>query len=277
MALATSVAVGSAQASVVLDYSDFSSIAGLTFVGDTATSGTALRLVPAAVNQAGAAYSTTAISLGAGATFSTTFKFRMSNPGGIDPADGFTFVLSQNTTGLGNAGGGLGYEGVVNSVAIEFDIFNNGPQDNNSSNHIAVDINGVLGTIGYANPSGVATCDFGVGVGAGCMANGQEWTATIGYDGSLLNVSLQEGAGPIQNLIVNLPIDIASALGGTSAFVGFTGGTGSGTADHDILSWKLANTTELAPVPEPATLGILGLGLAALGWSRASRGRARQA
>ena len=40
----------------------------------------------------GAGCSTTAIALGAGATFTTTLQFQITNRGGIAPADGLTFV-----------------------------------------------------------------------------------------------------------------------------------------------------------------------------------------
>ncbi len=104
-----------------------------------------LRIVPGTQGQAGAAYSTTPVALGAGDTFSTAFQFRFTNTGGIDPADGITFVLAASPNGLGGPGGGLGYQsGVPNSVAVEFDTYNNGFSDAESSNHIAIDTNGIL-------------------------------------------------------------------------------------------------------------------------------------
>ncbi|MBI5256009.1 MAG: PEP-CTERM sorting domain-containing protein [Burkholderiales bacterium] len=255
-----------AQAGVVLDYSSFAGACGttLTCVGNTAVSGTALRVTPASAFQSGAGYSTTAITLGSGATFSTTFQFRMTNTGGIAPADGITFVLAQNPTGLGLAGGGLGYQGVANSVAIEFDTYNNGGSDL-SSNHVAVDVNGALMNSATANPYGVANCTFSGNsyLATGCMSNGHVWTATINYDGALLNVFLQDGANAVQHLITNYAIDIAATLGTNDAFVGFTGGTGSGYENQDILSWKLANDTSIN-VPEPGALSLAALGLLGL-------------
>ena len=99
----------------------------------------------------------------------------------------------------------------------------------------------------------------------------------MGYDGTsnLLNVTVQDGSAAVQNIISNYSINLASTLGTGSAFVGFTGGTGSGYEEHDILNWAFTSTTPAPPpvatsssVPEPATLALLGAGMAALGLAR---------
>jgi hypothetical protein len=260
--------VQQAQAGVVIDFPSFAAAcspgSGLTCVGSTSVAGgNTLRLTPANTGQAGAGYSTTAITLGAGATFSTTFQFRFTQTGGIDPADGITFVVSKATSGLGSTGGGLGYQGVGNSVAVEFDTYNNGEAGH--SNHVAVDVNGVLNNYASASPYGQLDCTTGNNIRQGCMSNGDIWSATINYDGSakLLDVFLQDGAGVIQHLISGFSIDLAGALGTNDAFVGFTAGTGAGYENQDILNWRLANDTSLGNpnngVPEPASLALLTL------------------
>lgn len=285
MSAGLALAATSAQATVIT-YPNFNSTSGLTLVGNTTTAGSpaVLRIVSAQSSQSGAAYSTSPITLGTNATFSTQFRFQFTNPGGWDPADGITFVLAASPNGLGGGGVGMGYQGVANSVAIEFDTYNNagyglGDNDGNSSNHVAIDTGGALQNLALANVYGNGSCGFPAnGVPAqndysvaGCMANGHVWTAKITYDGStgLLNAWVTDPAesGAFQ-AISDYHIDIGAFLGTNTAYVGFTGGTGAGWENEDILDWTFANTAELPPptgVPEPGELGLFCAGLVGLG------------
>ena len=244
---------GGSTATGNFNFPGFTSTAGLTLVGNAATAstsdGTVLRLTPATSWQSSAAYSTTPVTLGNNATFNTQFQFRFTSPGGSDPADGITFVLGTSATGLGGAGVGIGYQGVGgNSVAIEFDTYNNGSGDGNSSNHVAIDTGGNLANTNLTNVYGKATCDFSSGnpnTAAGCMSNGDLWTVNINYDGSKLTVTLSDPKeGSSFTAISSYPINLASILGQTTAYVGFTSGTGSGWENHDIVSWIFANTAQ---------------------------------
>jgi hypothetical protein len=80
--------------------------------------------------------------------FTTWFQFQLYNPTG-NGGDGFAFVIQNSTntdttqgatgsglTALGSTQGGVGYSGINNSLAIEFDVHQD-PWDPNS-NHIAV-------------------------------------------------------------------------------------------------------------------------------------------
>jgi uncharacterized repeat protein (TIGR02543 family) len=64
--------------------------------------------------------------------FSTFFVMNVYrlNPG---PADGYVFVISANSNSLGAVGGGLGYSGILNSLGVEFDFYDNGGENMASS------------------------------------------------------------------------------------------------------------------------------------------------
>jgi len=74
------------------------------------------------------------------------FSFKIKNPqSGTSGADGIEFVINTATNNLGEYGGGIGYSGMVNSVGVEFDTFDNNSSYGDSSlypNHIAINING---------------------------------------------------------------------------------------------------------------------------------------
>jgi hypothetical protein len=195
-----------------------------------------LRLTPAQQLQAGSAFTSSPVPFNANYTFSVFFQFRMTNPGGIGAADGMTFVLqTQGANALGGTGGDEGYVGIAPSVAVEFDTWLNSPFDSND-NHVAILTNGVLSDIDPQTPYGVTNCQL---TGAfGCMSNGDVWSVWIDYDGANLNVALADNSTTRPANLISYPIDIASILGQSSAYVGFTAGTGSGYQGHYIFNFR---------------------------------------
>src|ERR1700682_3901208 len=91
LACALIICAQQANGALLFNYPNFSSTAGLTLVGNATTAsttdGTVLRVTGANFSESGAAYSTSPVTLGSNATFSTQFQFRFTSPGGIDPAD----------------------------------------------------------------------------------------------------------------------------------------------------------------------------------------------
>ena len=273
-----------AGAAPFLSFSSFAGACGTTLIcaGAAAEHGNDLRLVPAAPEQAGGAWFQKPIPLAPGAGFVASFSFRLSNANGM-PADGLAFVLAANPAGLGDAtryGGSMGFEGLGQSYAIEFDVFDNGSEIG-GNNHVALDRDGVLSDTAAASPFGQSACTSTPG--ADCMANGDIWTAVIGYDGHAqqLSVAVGTAGGPMDVVIDGHKVNLRDVVLGNQAYVGFGAGTGDGVMDHDLVTWAMtlgnpslknadpavwlaSMANNGAEIPEPASAALLGLGALAL-------------
>lgn len=255
-----------AQAALVVDYPDFSDTTGLTINGDAARVGDVLRVTRDTFSQAGSAFSTNTVSLASGAAFSTYFQFRFTNPGGACDgmgcgADGIVFTVQTVANNVGGGGGGIGYFGIPKSVGVEFDNWFNAGLDINS-NHVGVDLNGSVASVVSAN---ISEAD---------LNDGDIWNAWVDYNSvtDLLEVRLTRSAVRPSSAILSYTVDLATVLGSTDAFVGFTSGTGAAFANHDILSWRLNDSYDpITTVPEPASIALLGLSLAGLAAVRRRR------
>lgn len=257
-------------------------------------SSTVLQLTPgysgtgAIQNDPGSAWFTIPQPVNAG--FTVWFQFQIQTAACIpntncNPGDGLAFVVQDATTGaasLGVSGGGLGYTGLANSLAIEFDTRQQAWDP--TANHVAVQgcgtaINSPIhtaGTFTVGGISGLKTClvangissnipHLGVTCGSSC-ANGSphdvvvEYTppTTVGGNGTLMVwVDPQYIAGTHTPLRTQVPaINIAynidhqyntkgiTLVGGTSALVGFTASQSSNQVQaHDILAWEFTPHT----------------------------------
>jgi hypothetical protein len=261
-ALAIVVGAATPAFAATIVYNDFSSTAGLQLNGAAAAAvdGSArnvLRVTPATEFQSGSVFSTTAIQLGSGGSFSTKFSFNFNaQDDGFGGADGLVFVVqNNNTTIVGDAGGGMGYGGIGASLGIEFDNFNNGQPDDPNESHVGIDLNGsVTSVLVSSSPAHLALPE--------------DRFVWIDYDGLTGNLEVRLSdfdARPLAALLT-YNVDLEALLGGTSAFVGFTSGTGSAFANHDVIAWEFDSFVP-AEVPEPSALVVIGsavLGVAAL-------------
>jgi hypothetical protein len=166
-------------------------------------------------------------------SFTTTFDFQQTPVDGVPSADGITFTAQNDPSGdmaLGGDGGALGYLfGITKSVAVGLDYgFNNFGEGLNSTDLL---FNGGLTGAVFVPPGPINLQDT------------HKKTITLAYDSST-KVLLETIKDDTTNLTFSHTynsVDIPGNVGGSTAFVGFTGGTGGLTAVQDILTWTLKN------------------------------------
>jgi Bacterial lectin/Legume lectin domain/Chitobiase/beta-hexosaminidase C-terminal domain len=192
----------------------------MTLNGGAALNGTRLRLTDGNANEARSAFFTKPLSI---QKFVSVFDFQLTNPNG----DGFTFAIQGNVpTVVGASGGQLGYGGIPNSVAVKFDLYSNAGEGPDSTGFY----------IKGAPPTMPAINLTGTGIN---LHSGDPFNALITYDGATLTVLITDkvtNASATQSYTVNIP----SIVGGTTAYVGFTGASGGATAVQEILDWNYA-------------------------------------
>jgi hypothetical protein len=152
--------------------------------------------------------------------FTTDFTFQLLNA----TADGMTFAIQNNNIWtLGDAGGGLGYQDIPNSVAVKFDLYNNAGEGTDST---GLYTDGAAPTL----PS-VDLSSTGINLHSGDVMH-----AHIVYDGTNLTMTLTDTVtnGTVTEVF---PVNIPSTVGSSTAYVGFTGGTGGFGATQNVLSW----------------------------------------
>jgi len=200
---------------------------GLTLVGNAIVSGIYVQLTAAINTQSGAVWTNEQYDVANG--FSTTFEFQINPPTG--GADGMTFILQSNSpTELRTGGGGLGYDGMPNSIVLEIDHYNNGNHADPNGNHLS--LHAVLGGPNTANESA------SIGIATSIPNLGGIHTIQVDYDGTEMVISLDGSA------LITATIDAAAHLGGPTAHLGFTGATGGLNEQHLLRSWSFQSQGE---------------------------------
>jgi hypothetical protein len=239
----------------LINYPNFSSVAGLTLNVNAAQSGSVLRVVPSVLSQRGAAYYSTPVTVENG--FDTTFTFQTSAPSG-GGADCVAFIVHNDprgTAAIGNHAGAMGYgafatsppgTAIANSLVVEFDTFAgsfNGFSDL-SGNEISVHTGGV------GDNSQSEGFSLGRVTPATTFSNAAVHTARIHYVPGTLRVYLNNLTTPVLTVPYSFatggtwvlapggPVGGLALLPGGQAYVGFVACTGGSFENYDILSWK---------------------------------------
>ena len=112
-------------------------------------------------------------------------------------------------------------------MAIKFDLYNNAGEGPDSTGLYT----------GGAQPTVPAINLSSTGIN---LHSGHIFNAQLNYNGTTLTVVITDtvtNASATQSYTVNIP----SIIGGTTGYVGFTGGSGGLTAIQDILNWNYSS------------------------------------
>ena len=222
-------------------YDNFSSVAGLNFNGSARSLGSSVELTPNEIDQAGSVFFENALTLNSDASFQSAFSFTFE--GDTGGADGLTFAIQADPDGssaIGSSGGSLGYDGIANSVAIEFDTYQNGAFDLND-NHVSI--------ISESTVSALQTVTSPFD-----LNNGTRYYAWVDYNGvsDSLSVYLSESATKPELALAKTTVDLETVVG-DSAYFGFTGGTGGLTNQTLLHQWSL--NQQAPPLNPPTEVG----------------------
>ena len=183
-------------------------------------------------------------------TASFTYTLAAFNSGdGYSPADGFTFVVQNDSlNALGIAGADLGYSNsqnpslpaVQNSVAIAFNIY----QPNGLGENLLTNGN---------NPfSYNATAPVN-------LIRGDPINVLLSYSNGQLLEKLTDANFPSQTYThLYTGIDIPGTVGGSDAWIGFTAANSAGSGTQDITNFSFTPSA----TPEPVTISMLVGGIA---------------
>jgi len=214
----------------------------LTLNGGATVSGTHLRLTDGGGTEARSAFFSTPVNV---AKFTSDFSFQLTTPNG----DGFTFTIQgTGATAVGPSGGGLGYgpDSVTNpssspntpiakSVAVKFDLYSNAGE-------------GADSTGSYTNGASPTTPALDMTSSGVNLHSGDVFNVHVTYDGTTLTWTITD-ATTGKTFTASSTVNIPSLVGGNTAFVGFTGGTGGATATQDIITWTFTSGSGTGPGP----------------------------
>ena len=193
-------------------------------------------------------------------SFTASFDYQATANGTQQLADGVAFVLQKSgPSALGNDGSGLGYAGISGaSAAVEFNVLN-GP-DYNSQEFAAGHVPGTnFATDGMTGTSStyISTGDVDLANPTDTHASGDEIQVVLTYDGSVLTETLTDldnGATFMTSYTENL----TAILGGETAYVGFTTGTGGAASTQTISNFNFEAGSLVDPTVPPGTSNVVG-------------------
>jgi Bacterial lectin len=190
----------------VFEFRNFNSVESFTLNGAAQTfdllGTTYLEITPPVGSIASSAWYNTQVNVAQG--FVTRFRFRIKQvQSSFVPADGFAFVIQNSgLSALGGLGIDIGYGGIADSLAVEFDTYLNSFDPNN--NHVAIQSCGT-----GVNTSDHSVCNLGIQPNLPItLPDGISHEGTISYvpdpEGRARTMQVEIDRQPILTVKVNL-------------------------------------------------------------------------
>jgi hypothetical protein len=133
---------------------------------------------------------------------------------------------------------------ILKSVAIKFDLY---PNSGETSDSTGLYTNGASPTTPFADLTG-----SGVDLRSGHVFN-----VHMSYDGTTLVMTITD-AVTAGSFTQSWPINLATTIGSSAAYFGFTGGTGGYTAIQEIISWTYSSGTSVVAAATPTFSPVAG-------------------
>lgn len=190
--------------------------------------------------------------------FVVEFAFRVNegvtdeiDDGSLPGADGLAFILQNySDSAIGESGMGIGFVGIPQSFAIEYDLYRNDERTRDlkdpNGNHIAVFSKGSLPNDNYhsgleyiGGASDIITIEPG----------GRIYYSMIEYgiDKNVLRVYIDTMPSFNKPALELSDLDLREYLGdgGNEAYFGFTAATGTSYQSHELISWSVCTYPDL--------------------------------
>lgn len=213
----------------VFTFQNFAQSPDIATVGHASIKEGAVQLTANSTDQVGAVWHQTPVVLSS--IFCTVFQFRITAAG--QPADGFSLCFQRESAQvIGSGGGNLGFTGLKNAFAIEFDIYQGVDKfQDPDANHVAAFASTTNYPIINSHHSNAIACTSNMAVR---LADGKTHTVKVlGIDKQLF-VFIDDMKTPV--LSFERPTILQS---GEAFFVGFTGSTGGLCAQQLVQSWAM--------------------------------------
>jgi hypothetical protein len=223
-----------ARAASDVCYQGGPTLANFHLNGTATLGGTSIVLTQDTGNQGGSAMYETKFS--SANDFHVNMYVKISTASSSTPADGMAFVMHNDprgVTALGSFGGGIGYQGITNSVTVEFDTYQNGGDP--AGPHIAITKGGDP-THTDATNSGLPVVQFSALNPPLTPTNGTPFYIWIDYTASshLLAVFVSATSTKPATASLSSTLNLATLLG-SDFYVGYTASTGGAWDKHEFL------------------------------------------